>query len=251
MSDKTAIKSDIRESDEEKKEKKKEKTWNEAKRIKNPQFVSLDNIVDIQKYLEKDKDIDIFNVIDDKDNTILHTNVAKDNLDIIKYLLDKKPPKGYINGQNNDGDTPLHLAGYFGNLRAVKLLLKNGADTDITNKEKLTPLESLYELKKEGKSSQDIEEVIKFLEADKNRQTGLKDYYDTLPENEAADVDDSKYDDSNIDNDDDLENTPDNIEWKENKKKIKELYNTKGISQQLVNYSNNLILFYEKKNFSC
>ena len=33
------------------------------------------------------------------------------------------------------------------------------------------------------------------------------------------------YDDSNIDNDDDLENTPDNIEWKSNKRQIK-LLNT-------------------------
>ena len=55
------------------------------------------------------------------------------------------------------------------------------------------------------------------------------------------------YDDSYIDNDDDLENTPDNIEWKSNKRQIKLLYTNKGISQELINYGNNLILFYEKK----
>ena len=49
------------------------------------------------------------------------------------------------------------------------------------------------------------------------------------------------YDDSNIDNDDDLENTPDNIEWKYNKSQIKLLYTSKGISQELINYGNNLI----------
>jgi hypothetical protein len=64
---------------------------------------------------------------------------------------------------------------------------------------------------------------------------------------EKNDDDSAEYDDSNIDNDDDLEDTDDNRTWKQNKAKIKALYNVKGFSQNLVNYSNNLILFYEKK----
>ena len=44
-----------------------------------------------------------------------------------------------------------------------------------------------------------------------------------------------------------MEDTPDNVTWKQNKAKIKALYTVKGITQNLVNYGNNLILFYEKK----
>ena len=58
--------------------------------------------------------------------------------------------------------------------------------------------------------------------------------------------DNAKYDDSK-DNDDDLEDTPDNIVWKENKRLIRQIYIDKSITNLLVNYGKNLILFYEKK----
>ena len=221
-------------------------------------FVSLENLEDIKNKLKDGTDI---NITDDKGNTLLHTNAAKNNLDIIKYILHNK---GEVNKQNNDGDTPLTIAGIYGNLRAVKLLIKNGADTDIKNNKGLTPLESVIEFKKQGNTSQDIDEVINFLEKDKQRDTSLKNYYDT-PELEIKKADKEKaekekaekeqppadiesvYDDSHIDNDDDLENTEYNITWKKNKTQIKALYSTKGITQELLNYGNNLILFYEKK----
>jgi ankyrin repeat protein len=211
-------------------------------------FVSLDNLDDIKKTLE-DGTIKDINITDDKGNTVLHTNSAKGNLAIIKYLLEHAPPSD-VNKQNNDGDTPSHLAAIAGNLRALKLLFKCGADGDIKNKKGFTPLEYVSELKKEGNSSQDIEEVIKFLEKDKQGTTTLKDYYDTIPQEEKKEENDddfAEYNDSKIDNDDDLEDTPDNVTWKENKAKIKALYSVKGITQNLVNYGNNLILFYEKK----
>ena len=142
-------------------------------------FVSLDNLVDIKKNLDDGtiKDID---VTDDKGNTVLLTNSAKGNLDIIKYLLEQEPPAD-VNKKNNDGDTPLNLAAITGNLRAVKLLLMKNADTgisadsDIKNNKGLTPLESVSQLKKEGKSSQDIDAVFEFLEKDKKGVTTMKD----------------------------------------------------------------------------
>jgi len=207
-------------------------------------FVALDNLDDIKKNLDNGTIKDI-NITDDKGNTVLHTNSAKGNLDIIKYLLEHDPPAA-VNKKNNDGDTPLNLAAITGNLRAVKLLLRNKAETDIKNNKGLTALESVTELKKEGNSTQDIEEVINFLEKDIKTTTSLKDYYDTVEEKKKEETD-AKYDDSNIDNDDDLEDTDDNKTWKENKAKIKALYTIQGITQNLVNYGNNLILFYEKK----
>ena len=84
-------------------------------------FVALDNLADIKKYLD-DGTIKDINITDDKGNTVLLTNAAKGNLDIIKYLLEHVPP-AEVNKKNNDGNTPLNLAVIAGNLRDVKLLL--------------------------------------------------------------------------------------------------------------------------------
>ena len=49
------------------------------------------------------------------------------------------------------------------------------------------------------------------------------------------------------DDNDDLENTPSNDDWSNNKRIIDSTYRTTGISSGLSNYGKNLILFYEKK----
>ena len=66
--------------------------------------------------------------------------------------------------------------------------------------------------------------------------------------NKTTETDDgAKYNDSKIDNDDDLEDTTFNRVWIKNKKIIKGLYSVKGINQELVNYAKNLILYYKQK----
>ena len=58
--------------------------------------------------------------------------------------------------------------------------------------------------------------------------------------NKTTETDDgAKYNDSKIDNDDDLEDTTFNRVWIKNKKIIKGLYSVKGINQELVNYATN------------
>ena len=57
--------------------------------------------------------------------------------------------------------------------------------------------------------------------------------------------DDYIYEDE--DNDDDLDENPYNITWKNNKAIIKSTFINKGISENLVNYGKNIILFYKKK----
>ena len=79
-----------------------------------------------------------------------------------------------------------------------------------------------------------------------------KDGPNTTPVGDVTDktketADYAKYDDSKIDNDDDLEDTPYNRVWIKNKNKIKGLYSVKGINQELVNYAKNLILYYNQK----
>ena len=218
-------------------------------------FVALENLQDIKKNLA-DGTIKDINITDNEGNTVLHTNSAKGNLEIIYYLLFEYNPPADVNKKNKNGDTPSHLAAKYGNLRGLKLLFRRGADADIQNAEGFTPLDSavrrqiLYEINNEGNTSPDIEEVIKFLKKDKERTTVREDYYDTVSKEEKTEEkteDDAIYDDSHIDNDDDLEDTYDNKTWKINKAKIKALYTVKGITQNLVNYGNNLILFYEKK----
>ena len=59
-------------------------------------FVSLENLEDIKNKLKAGTDI---NITDDKGNTLLHSNAAKNNLEIIKYLLDNKAD---VNKQNID-----------------------------------------------------------------------------------------------------------------------------------------------------
>ena len=219
-------------------------------------FVALENLKDIKKNLE-DGIIKDINITDNEGNTVLHTNSAKGNLEIIYYLLFEYDPPADVNKKNKNGDTPSHLAAKYGNLRGLKLLFRMGADADIQNAQEFTPLDSaVNEIKNEGNPPQHIEAikaVIEFLKKDKEGTTAMKDYYDTVPEEKTKEKTEEKteldaiYDDSHIDNDDDLEDTADNKTWKINKAKIKALYTIKGIHQNLVNYGNNLILFYEKK----
>ena len=47
-----------------------------------------------------------------------------------------------INAQDDDGNTPLHLAVRFSSKRSAKYLLKHGADATIKNKRGQLPLEA-------------------------------------------------------------------------------------------------------------
>ena len=49
-----------------------------------------------------------------------------------------------INVQNNDGDTPLHVACYYKRYNIVKILMFLGADENLTNKEMRTPAQRQY-----------------------------------------------------------------------------------------------------------
>ena len=46
-----------------------------------------------------------------------------------------------INKQNNDGDTPLHLALKGGNMEIIKLIMNKKPALDIQNKEGIIPLD--------------------------------------------------------------------------------------------------------------
>ena len=72
--------------------------------------------------------------------TVLH-RAASCQAKMVKYLLELEGGRLSINAQNAHGNTPLHLA-VEGDLdEVVKLLLENGLDTEITNREGRTPLQ--------------------------------------------------------------------------------------------------------------
>lgn len=53
-----------------------------------------------------------------------------------------------INQKNEFGETALHYAVYFGNVDAVSLLIEYGANKSVRNKQNKTPLELLYDVRK-------------------------------------------------------------------------------------------------------
>ena len=77
--------------------------------------------------------------------TPLHYVCCYGNIEIAKILIENGGSK-HINDKNRNGDTPLHLSsGNRKKLDIVKLLIKNGADTTITNNRSQTPLDCLFD----------------------------------------------------------------------------------------------------------
>ena len=69
-------------------------------------------------------------MLDDEGNSVLHFLAEKeDYIDILKSLLKKH--KIDVNVQNINNDTPLHFAAEYQNDKAIKVLLKYGADPNI------------------------------------------------------------------------------------------------------------------------
>ncbi len=68
---------------------------------------------------------------DNTGNTLLHEAARNYKVDVLRYLLTKDIN---INAQNQNFETPLHIAAYVNSKKSVKLLLKNGANLLIKDK---------------------------------------------------------------------------------------------------------------------
>lgn len=68
---------------------------------------------------------------DNNKNTLLHLAIKKRKMAAFKYLLSQKVA---LDNQNLDLETPLHLAAFYGNFTAAKLLIKVGANPKIKDK---------------------------------------------------------------------------------------------------------------------
>jgi len=72
-------------------------------------------------------------------NTVqLFNAVEVGQLEKAKELLDKAPE--LVKAENNSGQTPLHVAAYYGYKEIMELLLANGAEVDVRDNDGRTPL---------------------------------------------------------------------------------------------------------------
>ena len=73
-------------------------------------------------------------------NSALHTVAGDHEVEKVKKILQTTEGKKALNTKNSDGDTPLHLACWFGfnwgnkEVETIKLLIDAGAEIDAQNK---------------------------------------------------------------------------------------------------------------------
>ena len=82
-----------------------------------------------KRMVRKGRDI---NVVDSQNRTPLHTACYDGNVPMVKVLLDAVP-KPYLDAQDFEGNTPLHLAMIKGEDYVAKMLIGRGCDPDLQN----------------------------------------------------------------------------------------------------------------------
>lgn len=111
--------------------------------------------------LNKNHMENVINIISDIEDlstfTILYHAVRKENVELIKLILQKKANPNFITGNNKYKQIPLHIACELQNFNIIKLLIENGADTNLQNHEGKTALFEAIEVKKANK------DIIRYL----------------------------------------------------------------------------------------
>jgi len=82
-------------------------------------------------------------VQDEEGDSLFHWVVREQKSDILSFLITKAPT--FLDTQNEDGETPLHLAASLGEEAAAETLLKSGANPAIKDVTGLTPAEHALE----------------------------------------------------------------------------------------------------------
>jgi len=94
----------------------------------------MDDILKRYDYINSDS----LRYIDENGNNLLTLAAIKGNFQMVRLLIDN----GYSpNTCNNDGQTPLHFAIRYNYTRTVNILIHNGADETVENKEGKLPWE--------------------------------------------------------------------------------------------------------------
>jgi len=82
------------------------------------------------------------NDVDELQNTLLHIASGAGHEAVVEFLLNKKDLiKPSLNKKNHIGDTPLHKAAFRGYKEVIKMLLKNGCDSKVQNRDGKIPVD--------------------------------------------------------------------------------------------------------------
>lgn len=92
----------------------------------------------IKYFLNNGADVNIKYPYKNTTTTLLHYTVLKGDYPMLKLLLKHGAS---ANIQNNEGNTPLHLAAKYNYVKIVKALINNGADSNIENYSENTPID--------------------------------------------------------------------------------------------------------------
>ena len=85
---------------------------------------------------------DIYELLDNRGRTALHVAAENGWLEAVNFFLKRSDLKGLINEQDEEGNTPMHLAAVKGHYKILlKLVRCRDVDTNAVNKEGLTPMD--------------------------------------------------------------------------------------------------------------
>ncbi|KAF8391799.1 hypothetical protein HHK36_022033 [Tetracentron sinense] len=100
---------------------------------------------------------DAVDLVDNRGQNAFHVCIGKGPEEMLDCLMRKVRDDEVLNQQDNDGNTPLHLAVKRGNPKLVKSMLtkKGRVDTDTMNKDNFTPLD--LAIRRDHASKQEIQ----------------------------------------------------------------------------------------------
>ena len=93
------------------------------------------NLPVLKAYLSGDRNL--LNGRNESGLTPLHLAAWKGHADVVKFLLDQGADPNVV---ENSGDTPLHYAASWGFVDCARLLLSRGAEVNMRNRDGQTPL---------------------------------------------------------------------------------------------------------------
>ena len=111
---------------------------NKSKTKNNINNIILYNTLILDKNSLGNNFIKVRKYRDENFNSNLNIAVKNNSIKLVKYFLNKKINPNIV---NNDGQTPLHIALKEGNKEIIDLLLKNGADISLKDKEGKKPFD--------------------------------------------------------------------------------------------------------------
>ncbi len=104
--------------------------------LSNNFYCSSSDIKQLIRFFELGADIQ---TIAKNGETLLHLVVSLGNESMLEFLIEKM--KTYLNARNKSGDTPLHYAVMYSDIKNIDLLLKAGADPNVRNNSGQIPLD--------------------------------------------------------------------------------------------------------------